>query len=522
MDIIESPRRALANRKKRLSAGKAKAPLPVPPFMPSTLEDQEMVDVDSSFRDRSDTFPMELDTDQVVLMHWLERDAPSDILPKILSFAGPQKISALCRVNKAWNQIASSRAIFRTMCEDYGKWQEGDSGEASEDPHFWKKVYCSNPIVPLEFKTIYRAMEAACKRRQYEGGNHFECDRNIRILVQPGVHALEREIVVETMADTTFTVETHTKCSNLVAHGRNSLSPLSSPAKSSDDTNPSARTRRRLNSGRAIRDLLRCRTSSGVDQVEFEYEIPMESNYYSRDQATILLKTGKRNSPIFHIRQGRMKLSNLSLIHYCRGTDIWNGNSAVQIQPRLDERHQPVIPTPPQLVPTAYIENSKIMSLSGRGVVCIDGSRATVRNCYVHRCAATGIYIGGSGSEASIYHTDIINNGIGNTRNRNGIARGHSGVYLEQGTALVDDCSISRNALTGLSAVSVDNAFLNIRNSELVGNATLQLEMPREDSVSFRNSTSTSNRIARDGDMMPRSGLTIGNFEDGSDSERSA
>ena len=521
MDIIDSPRRALANRKKRL-AEKSKVPLPVPAFMPSKLEDHEMSDAQPSIRDRSDTFPMEVDNDRVVLMQWLEQDAPSDILPKILSFAGPQKINALCRVNKAWNQIASLRAIFRTMCEDYGKWQEGDCDEASEDPHFWRKVFSSNPIVPLEFKTIYRAVGAVCKHQHYEGGNYFECDRDVRILVQPGVHTLEKEIVIETMADITFTVETHTKCSNLVAHGSKSSSPNSSPSKSSDGNSPPARTRRRLNSGRAIRDLLRCRTSSGVDQVEIEYVIPMESNYYSRDQAIILLQTGKRNCPIFHIRQGPMKLSNLSLIHYCRGTDIWNGNSAVQIQPRLNDRHQPVIPTPRQLVPTAFIENTKIMSISGRGIVSIDGSKAFIKKCYVHRCAATGIYIGGAGSEASIYHTDVINNGIGNNRNCTGIARGHSGVYLEQGTALIEDCSISRNALTGLSAVSLDNAILNIQNSELVGNAKLQLEMPQEGSVSFRNSTSTSNRIDREGEMMPRSGLTIGNFENESDSERSA
>jgi hypothetical protein len=531
MDIIDSPRRALANRKKRTtnaekitSRGSAIA---IPGFMSSNLMD---VDMPETSRDRSDTYPMEVESERTFylshVMNWLEQDVPCDILPKILSFAGPQKIHSLCRVNKAWNRISSSEAVFRTMCEDYGKWVEGEDAAPSNDPHFWKKAFCDNPIVPLEYSSIYRATSATCKRRHCEGGNYFECDRDVRILMQPGVHILAREIVVETMDNATFTVETHTKCANLVADDctdtTSSSSPLSSPSQSSEDNDPPARTRRRLNSGRAIRNFLSCRSSSGIDSMEYDYEIPLKSNYYARDQATILLKTNKRNCPIFHIRQGRLKLSNISLIHYCRGTDIWNGNSALQIQPRLDDRHHPIAPMSPNMLPAALVENSKIMSISGRGIVAIDGSKAYIKNCHVHRCAATGIYIGGAGSEANIYRSDVVNNGIGNNRSRQGIARGHSGVYLEQGTAIISDCSISRNALTGLSAVSLDNAILKIQDSELVGNTTLQLEMPQEGSVSFRNSDSSRNVTSREGEMRLRSGLQIGNFEDGSDSERSA
>lgn len=538
MELMDSPRRALSSRKKRMNAEKlaSRGCIPFPTCLAPNVMDVDMSESSSgSFRNRSDTYPMEVDTDRSMylchVMDWLADDVPCDILPKILSFAGPRKINSLCRVSKMWNKICTSEAIFRTMCEDYGKWEEGESAETSDDPRFWRNTFCNNPIVPLEYGNIYRATSAVCKRIQHEScGSYFECDRNVRILVQPGVHILERGIVVEAQEQATFIVQTHAKCSELVdvdspncTTSGLSSSLSSSPAQQSLDNNdPPARTRRRLNSGRAIRNFLSCRSTSSIENMEHDYEIPLKSNYYTSDQATILFKTNKRNCPMFHIRQGHMKISNVSLIHYCRGTDIWNGNSAVQIQPRLNEMHHPIVPVSPSLVPSAIIEGSKIMSISGRGIVAIDGSRAIVQNCHVHRCAATGIYIGGAGSEASIHQSDIISNGIGNNRTPRGIARGHSGVYLEQGKANVTDCSISRNALTGLSAVSLDNAILTIQDSELVGNATLQLELPQEGSISFRRSTSIRNSTSREGDLRLRSGLHVGTFSyESDDSEQS-
>ena len=50
-----------------------------------------------------------------------------------------------------------------------------------------------------------------------------------------------------------------------------------------------------------------------------------------------------------------------------------------------------------------------------------------IRNSYIHDCAGTGIYVGGSGSRATIEQSDVISNGKGNRRNRRGIAAGHSG-----------------------------------------------------------------------------------------------
>lgn len=157
--------------------------------------------------------------------------------------------------------------------------------------------------------------------------------------------------------------------------------------------------------------------------------------------------------------------------------------------------------------PTAILENVEIISASGRGIVNIDGGHVTITNCYVHDCAATGIYVGGPGSRASIVRTDVVRNGNGNMQHRRGIARGHSGIYLEQGHASIVDCNISQNSLTGISAVSPDNAILNLEESDLVANGTFQLEMPAIGTTAHRNSVTANNNLSSVGHPRSRSGL---------------
>jgi len=153
------------------------------------------------------------------------------------------------------------------------------------------------------------------------------------------------------------------------------------------------------------------------------------------------------------------------------------------------------------------MEHVEITSASGRGVVNIDGGHLSLSNCYIHDCAATGIYVGGPGSVARIHRSDVVRNGNGNRTHRRGIARGHSGVYLEQGHATISDCNISRNALTGISAVSPDNAILDLQESELISNGSFQLEMPGVGSLAHSRSTTHNNILASTGQPRTRSGL---------------
>jgi len=79
--------------------------------------------------------------------------------------------------------------------------------------------------------------------------------------------------------------------------------------------------------------------------------------------------------------------------------------------------------------------------------------------CHIHHCATTGIYVGGPGSTATVEASDIVWNGNENERYKRGIAHGHLGVYLYQGVAVMMDCNVSNNAMTGISAVSRQNVL---------------------------------------------------------------
>jgi hypothetical protein len=174
-------------------------------------------------------------------------------------------------------------------------------------------------------------------------------------------------------------------------------------------------------------------------------------------RATLVLTTRRHNEPLLRIRQGSFTIRNIDLKHGSLGNgklivmqyrrretrqsisdshlvrflqffvipllDIWNGNSAIQIQPTLGIDNNP-FRTP---APTVTLDGVGVTSSSGRGVVNIDGGHLKISNSYIHDCAATGIYVGGSGSRATIEQSDVIHNGKGNTRNRRGIAAGHSG-----------------------------------------------------------------------------------------------
>lgn len=69
-------------------------------------------------------------------------------------------------------------------------------------------------------------------------------------------------------------------------------------------------------------------------------------------------------------------------------------------------------------------------------------------------------------------------NGNGNDQYRRGTTRGHSGVYLEQGVLVMIDCNVSNNAPTGILVVSREQVCLKVTESDLMGNWSMQLELP--------------------------------------------
>jgi hypothetical protein len=324
--------------------------------------------------------------------------------------------------------------------------------------------------------------------------------RNIRVLLRPGDYILREAICIRATENVHVTIETMKGPFSHVNH-----------QVADEERNPEAPRRRLVRKAASLRNRLGCRSANQhveMADAELDHFRPLERLSSSRPPcqvATLILRTRCHNEPIFLVRHGAVKLINLELRHNCHGIDIWDGNAAIQIQPESFLEDEP---SPTNTIPAAvWLESVEVVSHSGRGIVNVDGGIVVIRNCYVHDCAATGIYVGGRGSQALIESTDVLHNGNG-SRNRRGVGHGHSGVYLEQGKAFIRDCNISRNSLTGISALSSHNSVLDLEASDLVANGSAQLEVPRgllEDRHSME--ITRSNRLAAIGFTRQRSGL---------------
>lgn len=379
-------------------------------------------------------------------------------------------------------------------------------------PTSWKEYYRLNPCVPVDYPTVAAALTVATEGGSSLHGRLVEQRRSVRVWLRPQKHYLREAMVVQSVNDAVVTIETMEVPQCGIPEPKEDVSTC-------EDMGSKSPAKRALKKAAKMRQRLSCRSVSVVDMAAMEEGAAEDSSNSNDDEsggsshplgpesarASVILRTRKHNEPIVRVRQGTIKFVNVSLIHNSTGIDIWNGNAAIQIQPHLgpDDR-----PAPTLQRPRAILEKVEVTSKSGRGIVNIDGGLASIKQCYVHDCAATGIYVGGPGSDAVIEASDVVRNGNGN-RSRRGIARGHSGIYLEQGNAQVRDCNISRNSLTGISVVSVSNAVLNLEASDLVANGSVQLEMPPTGSVARRNSLTRNNNVATRGIARTRSGLVM-------------
>ena len=474
---------------------------------------------------------------------WIQNDAPQDLIPKIFIFAGPRTVKQLSCLNSKWRELCLSEAVWQTFCEDYHKIDREKEeqqlpelyGQSNQNnPIFWRQYYIDNPIVPIDFDTVESAFNSICshiydcetitriRESQFEMVDPTPVQvRKVRILLSPGTYVLEHPLVIYAITNCVVILETLKKrtppfFASSMANGYPSLSKRSNGHKSPlEDTK------------RCMHDLLSCQSTSSIDaavelNMRHENENSTDSRqqqsikqHHSNDQvsamAKIIYQTDDLNDPVVYVRQGTLHLRNVQLLHDSPGTDIWNGNSAIQIQPPLDHNDFPIYSTFPYNRPTAILEGVDIKSTSGRGVVVIDGGMAKIRRCHIHNCAATGVYVGGRGSEAFIHESDIIRNGFGSSNARRGIGRGHSGVYLEQGVSTLIECNISHNSYTGISAISPHNARLRVENSDLVSNGSVQIELPPVGSMSRNRSLTHENN--HDPDQIitsSRSGILSG------------
>ena len=401
-------------------------------------------------------------------------------------------------------------------------------------PPSWLELYRNSPCVPVDYNTVESALAAVTSE---DGEQH----KTVRILLHPAKYILRESLIVRASGSAQVTIESldisprvsshsNIKSFNAASSSSGRCSPETCALSDNQRLSPSQHLTKKI--GTMRRSLIRsCLSNSaafgdGVERAGNQTSIqngrvPVRTSedlqstldrtrqpeeYHSR-RAELVFKTRKQNKPLIHVQKGLLNLKNMDLVHYSVGTDIWSGNTAIQLQPQYGTDGR-ILPTAhPDIAPTAVLVSIDITSQSGRGIVSIDGGKCVAKKCRVHHCAATGLYVGGPGSEAALEQSDIICNGGGNLLSPRGIARGHSGLYVEQGYARVLDSNVSNNSLTGISAISLDNAVLHIENSDLIGNGTLQLEMPPEGSRSFTKSITRSNVTRARGNPRLRSGL---------------
>ena len=84
-------------------------------------------------RSRTDTMPINCSEEMQIerieqsgdwdvnVLQWLQNSCPSDVVPKVLAFAGPQKTRHLQSVNRHFRNIVSQEIFWRSMCEELYK-----------------------------------------------------------------------------------------------------------------------------------------------------------------------------------------------------------------------------------------------------------------------------------------------------------------------------------------------------------------------------------------------------------------
>jgi hypothetical protein len=157
-----------------------------------------------------------------------------------------------------------------------------------------------------------------------------------------------------------------------------------------------------------------------------------------------------------------VSLRNLTILHFSRGSDIWNGNCAVRCHGNLTH---------------SVLDGCSIQSDSGRGIVITNGASLKMVRSTVHDCAATGLYVGDLDSILEISHCNILRNGFGAPPTVEELEEdpptptvpsGHSGLYVEAAEAEIRNILLAGNCLTGLSVVR--HGMVHISGSDITGN----------------------------------------------------
>lgn len=401
-----------------------------------------------------------LDSELLTILEFWRFRCPTEVTLKMLAFLGPSWIIMLQRTQRFIHRLLSQDVAWRVLCEELYKWKEGDS-----EPSSWKEHYCSNPCIPIDFSTISSALAAVGWATLSDQNNiaEFHIPKNVTLWLRPDQpHFLSRAISIYTLCPSiTVTIRTmQTTTTQKTIPNSRSYFHNTQRQRPYDNLVMMMYKHSNLDSG--------IETGENTDDEEADNDMAYDSHVTdkkdlspSNHRALLLSQTSRRNEPLFRVLRGRLLLHQLDLQHSSLGVDIWNGNAAIQIQPNVyhsvtsHASNSMAVP-----VAMAIVQQSTIQSNSGRGVVALDGGHIRCDDCFIHDCAATGVYIGGRGSSATFIRTDIWSNGTGNL-SVGGIGRGHSGIYIEEATRVeLEHCSIAYNTASGISMIGNANMLV--------------------------------------------------------------
>ncbi|GMI14402.1 hypothetical protein TrLO_g2419 [Triparma laevis f. longispina] len=242
---------------------------------------------------------------------------------------------------------------------------------------------------------------------------------------------------------------------------------------------------------------------SAIEKVSDEGSIVIRHGHYTFNRTLVLARsatfsilgddegetileliTNTADAPLIFVKRGTVTFDNLDLRHGSRGTNIWGGQACVHVKPVSSSLHSR---------PRAQFNSCGIFSSTGRGIVVIAGS-AFLRECDVSDCAATGVYVGSNGhgedaAIAGIYKSSVNRNGQGHDPSLNNqfgeyVNRGHSGVYVQDGSAYVIDSEVSENTYTGISGSSLYGCRIVSFYNKLDDNEPSAIQLPPNGSES--------------------------------------
>lgn len=287
-------------------------------------------------------------------------------------------------------------------------------------PHgSWKSLYFQNILVPVDFMTISRALDAFAAN-QSDGLNSLIASEDLTIFLRSGKHYATKPITINAFDHPTAKITIRGVPNNL---NTEFSTILSSQSETCDE--PLFRVQ---HGSLTLRDLDLHHESQGVDLWNGNAAI------FVQPSSTLIMDDGSND---------------------------YNNTLLSAKAPAA----------------SVLLQSCSIRSTSGRGVSATGHASVQIEDCCIHDCAATGVYVAGETASLSVRDSDIIRNGQGNMI-PGGVRRGHSGVYVEAGRASIHRCSVAQNAAAGVSMVAGGKASLRLAHSSIVGNERAPLDLP--------------------------------------------